>query len=529
MNFTGFIGASYRSLSKYAGVERCVNFYLEVIEDPHETKTRMTLYPTPCTGAYSAKAAGVFAQIARGSIVVSAKPGANPVGSVDRYFGVNGSTFFEFLSPTSDFPQGQWVQWGSVANDSKPVNMIANGVTSGQQQLFFTCANKGYIFNLNTNTFVALTLDANGFEGGHGAAFLDDYFISLIPETNGVVVSAINDGTNWGIAGTNNPTINVSYTQGQSDALSQLIANQEYLYLFGYRRSEVWYNNGQFFPFAIQPGAFIENGLGAQYALVQADNTLQFLGQDMRGSGSIWKLNGITPVRISTFAVELALQNYAKTSTIADCISYAFLWRGHIFVRYIFPTAKAGWTYDCTASNQLGYSVWHENTLTDNNGNTFAPIERTHAYFNGVHVVGSGPDDPNPGTLYQFTDATILPADPQTALRLSDDGGQTFGNEQYIAVGEIGQYDIRCIADTLGAGRDRVFWVRCVDYGDAAGSFPIIRDRIAPHISNENRWVYYHRLELEFQKGIGSLAGVETNDAFWAIVAAYLQFETGLT
>src|SRR5712675_34560 len=86
MEFKDMIGPSYRSLSKYASVERCVNFFLEVIEDPHEQKTRQVLYPTPCTGPFGISLIGYdIGQKSRGLIEVNG-----------RIFGVNGNTFYEY-------------------------------------------------------------------------------------------------------------------------------------------------------------------------------------------------------------------------------------------------------------------------------------------------------------------------------------------------------------------------------------------------------------------------------------------------
>ncbi len=420
-------------------------------------------------------------------------------------YGINGDVLFKFDAPSDAFPDGKWSIEGSVAGDGNPAYMIANGVTNANQQIFISSVNHGYILVPDV-TFVDLST-LPGFIAGQGAAFLDNYFVSIIPGTNGFQVSALNDGLTW-------DPLAVAYMQGQSDNLVNLIADREYLWLFGSRRSEIWYNAGTSpVPFAIQPGAFMECGLGAQASLVQADNTLFWIGQDKRGGLSAWRANGFNPLRITNHAVEYA---WARYSTVADCTAYAFLWRGHTFVRFIFPTAQAGWTYDCAASQMLGYPVWHENTFTDGAGNTLAPLERTHAYFQGAHVVGSGGADDHAGALWEFTDNTTIAVDPVVQLRWSDDGGNTYGPELQIPVGRVGEYEKRVIANLLGSGRDRVFWVRCVDYGDGGGNlpitgqFPIIRDRICPHLSSENKRIFYKRLELEVQRGIGFEVGATT-------------------
>lgn len=500
--FKGFIGPSYQLLSKYAAIERCVNFFPEVVEDPSESKSRIVLFPTPCTGLYSAQAATAPC---RGLLEL------NGILLV-----VNGSTLYQFLSPTTVPPNGQFIPIGDINNDGLPVTMIANGVTnSNQQVLISTQSDHAYICVPSAGTLLDLST-VPGFMGGRGAAFLDDYFISLIPGTNGFQISAINDGTSWDAA-------DVAFTEGQSDELLNLIADREYLWLYGTRRSEIWYNQGgQFFPFAIQPGAFIEIGLGSFSVLIQADNSIFFLGRSMRGGLILWRTNDLNPLRVSNHAVETAWASY---ETVTDAVAYSFVWRGHTFVRAIFPQAQKAWTYDVAASRSLGYSVWHENNFTDNNGQQWAPIERTHAYFEGVHVVGSWGQDGFPGTLYQFTDSTNLPPNPVLLERQSRDGGNTWGAERQVQAGAAGQYEIRWISNLWAEARDCVFWVRCVDYGDAGGMFPILRDRICPHIFNGNQRNYYRRLEIEGNKAIGSEGGAV--GGFWGLVNAYLTFEQG--
>ena len=50
-------------------------------------------------------------------------------------------------------------------------------------------------------------------------------------------------------------------------------------------------------------------------------------------------------------------------------------------------------------------------------------------------------------------------ADPMVLLRISRDGGQTWGEEQRMAAGKLGGYTQRVIARRLGVARDCVFEV----------------------------------------------------------------------
>jgi len=142
------------------------------------------------------------------------------------------------------------------------------------------------------------------------------------------------------------------------------------------------------------------------YSLCQGDpetstNCVYWVGQSARGGGSAWKVVGLNPQRISTYAVEW---QWAQYSTISDCICYSFRWQGHMFVRYIFPKADKSWQYDATASSQLGYPAGARLP----HGQPWEPactLERCHAYQYGLHIVTSGGAEGAPGVAYQMARA----------------------------------------------------------------------------------------------------------------------------
>jgi Concanavalin A-like lectin/glucanases superfamily len=52
---------------------------------------------------------------------------------------------------------------------------------------------------------------------------------------------------------------------------------------------------------------------------------------------------------------------------------------------------------------------------------------------------------------------------PKIALKWSDDGGKTYGNEKWLQVGTVGKYKNRAVAYNLGHARDRVYDARITD------------------------------------------------------------------
>jgi hypothetical protein len=237
--------------------------------------------------------------------------------------------------------------------------------------------------------------------------------------------------------------------------------------------------------------------------VVRMDNTLFWLGQDERGAGIVWRVNGYTPQRISTHSVEWFISEYAKANGISDAVAYAEQDEGHTCYVLHFPSATcepsaaggmtqnvrlgATWVYD-VASQQ-----WHERAYWNApTGQWQAHLGRSHCYGFGQHLVG----DYQSGNIYvassdNFDDAgkairrvrrapvlsdeqrtmffhsleiamqvgagNAIDPNPLGALRCSNDGGLTWGSERTISLGVAGNYTDRVRWTALGSARRRVY------------------------------------------------------------------------
>jgi hypothetical protein len=124
------------------------------------------------------------------------------------------------------------------------------------------------------------------------------------------------------------------------------------------------------------------------------DNSPFWVSGDDKGDGIGFRLNGLTPQRITTHAVELAWRSYPKRS---DAVSYTYQDGGHSFWVVLFPSANRGngatWVYD------VATSLWHERDLLNEvSGASMGHPSWNHAYWNGFHVVG----DWRSANLYQM-------------------------------------------------------------------------------------------------------------------------------
>ena len=184
--------------------------------------------------------------------------------------------------------------------------------------------------------------------------------------------------------------LNIAAKSGGSDGLQTFVSIHRELWLLGNLTSEVWYDAGTpDFAFGELPGVFLEHGTVAKYSLAKADLNCFWLGQDLQGDPIVFMGEQYTARRISTHAIESAIQKY---NVVSDAIGFTYQQNGHVFYQLTFPHADRTWVFD------LATQMWHERAWIDNSG-----IEHRHrancaAYAYGTNVVG----DWQNGTLYAY-------------------------------------------------------------------------------------------------------------------------------
>ena len=490
----GICGPTYQSQAANADAQLTMNWYPEFIES-QAGNSPIVMYPTP--GLKTFIDLNGFA--VRGNFSV-----------VGRSFAVVGTHFYEVLA------NGTSVNRGTVANDSMPVSMAAS-----PQQLLLASAGVTYVFDLDTNTFTPISetgaitsalphsgTPGSGFAvgdqvqvvqaGGSGA------ILQVATEVGGVPTSwlVVNDGEGYQTAtGVSTTIYSGSGTAGEVDItcaqtfdgpVSQvaicddffiaLIANSKEFYvsaaldatdwvangsaivsvfpddivgmLVDHReiwfwsdtQSVVYYDSGNVFPFDVVAGAFIETGLAAKLTPVQMNNTVFWLGADARGRGVAWMGYGYLPQRVSNHAIEYAWSLYSR---IDDAIAFSYQDQGHQFWVIYFPTGNATWVYDALTN------MWHERGFWNASIGQFqAARYQNHTFNFGKHLVG----DYQSGKIYQMS----IPVANGTVWDFADDDGA-----------------------------------------------PIRHVRRAPHISNEQKRMFFSELQVYLESGIGPIPPLE--------------------
>lgn len=454
-----FVGPAYRSQSPIAAADRCVNWYPEALENSGEFKNRAALYPTPGLRAFA---------------IMSQFPAGNLFAINDRAYAIYGNQFIEV------FANGTTTIRGLLSPTLTRPSMASNG-TAGNQ-IAITSGGNGYVFNTSTLVFTPIT-DVN-FPTGRAInmQYIDGYFVVQVEGTTEFRLSALNDGLTW-------PGSFVAQRSMAQDIIATIAVTHREVWLIGKQTTEVWYNSGATFPLQPVQGVFLQEGCEWPSSVANLGTTLFWVTGNAQGGRRVVRAGaGYTPERISTHAIEYALQSYIGGT---DAIGYGYQDQGHEFYVLNIPSQGVEWVFDNTTG------LWHERGTWDPvRGDYQAPRGNCHMYAFGKHLIGDrtgaylweqsidaytdgdalirrmrrGVHLTNEKRRTQYASVeldmevglgvTIGPVadrNPEVMLRYSNDGAKTWSNERRVTSGEVGRYGTRVRFRNLGQGRDRVF------------------------------------------------------------------------
>lgn len=455
-----FVGASYRERSNNLDAQACINLF-PVLGESGAAKAVRALYGAPGTRPLAAAPFGPI----RGLHAPTDGSSAIVVAGIHVYR----------LSPAFEL-----AAIGTIDALTDPVCIADNGT-----QAVIVTGSAGYIVDLGSNTVKQIINDA--FYGAGSVDVLDTFAIFNRPSTNQFYISGSNDLTF--------DALDFASAESNFEPIVKLLVNHGELLLFKETVSEIWRASGDAdFPFARDTNASIEQGCAAPRSVAAMDNTVFWLGKNREGGGIVWRLNGYTPMRVSTDAIEYAIASYP---IISDAIAYAYQQEGHTFYVLSFPTGNATWVYD--AATQM----WHQRAYLDPNTGTLGRHRANcHIYYAGTHVVG----DCATGELYaldldHYSDRASDPmpairaashisdgdygwivhnrlqvdietgvglvsgqgSDPMVLLDWSNDGGSEWSNQHAASIGKLGKYTARVRWNRLGRARDRVYRITITD------------------------------------------------------------------
>lgn len=484
-------GGAYSARSVIANCQRCVNLYPEA--NAAGAPTKITHYQRSGLKPLATPATPGF-----GRLVYRCSNGNG--------YAVIGQGVYSIGSAAAGWQLTLLGQLLVISNS--PCSMSDNGISA----ILVDNSDIGYTINLATNVFAQL-VDASGtFAGATKIDYIDTFFLWNFPGTNQFGSSLSNE-----VAFDN---LYIAAKTDYPDPLMTLIVNRHEILLIGQLKTEIWYDAGlPTFPFAELPGAYHEHGTIAPYSVASQDISVYWLGQDLQGSGMVFRARGYECRRISNHALEFQIRKMKSAGTIADAIGYTYQLDGHVWYVLCFPTGDQTWAFD-ESTNE-----WSQRAWTDADGVLHRDRTNGAAFINGVNVA----IDWQYGTIYQIDPETYTDTvngitysisfirtfphivdvdlsfgqpgltrpvsldgkrvqfqsfaadlecgngpldangDPAlVTLRWSDDKGKTFQQDQLQSSGAPGEWLTQPLWRGLGIARDRIFELEYNIAGEAA-------------------------------------------------------------
>lgn len=440
----GLVGPSYVERSKPFDAQRTINLY-PVVDETRQGKEVAALYGTPGLLQFATVGIGAI----RGMFC-----SAN-----GRAFVVSNTELYEVTSGAATTLRG------TLTSDATIVT-----ITENFTQLIICDQTDLYTLTYATNSFAKVS-DADK-PNAKTVTYIDGYAVINKVDSGEFYISDIQDATAWN-------ALDFATAEQSPDKLVRVFAALGQLYLFGERTTEAWYNSGDVdFPFEKVSGANMPVGCAAANSVVEMDNTIFWLGQTENGQGIVYKMQGYVPQRVSTFAIEYAIN---KSTDLSNIRAYTYQMDGHTF--YVLTGGNLETTLVYDSATQL----WHERAYLEEDGTYSTHLGTCHMFAFGKHFVG----DKTSGNIYHMSldyyddDGRELRAertfthilnenkgfkikelqvdfeygvglttgqgsDPQVWLQVSDDGAQTWSREYFASIGKIGAYKTRAVWRRLG-------------------------------------------------------------------------------
>ncbi len=386
-----------------------------------------------------------------------------------RLFVVNGSNFNE-ISAT-----GTVTNRGTLATTTGAADIAQNLI-----EAIIVDGPNGYVYNLTTNVYSQNA--AVAFNGSVRVSVLNGRAIYVKPNSQQFSLSAIDDATVI-------DTLDFASAESSPDNIVTHIVDHGQVFFFGETGIEIWDDTGGTdFPLTRNEGAKIETGASAAFSVQKLDNTVYWLGNDERGGGIVWKLNGFTPARVSTQAIEEMLQS---VDDLSQANAYTYQQDGHSFYCLNVPGLNTTLCFDVASGAWHERAEWQSGAYAQHRG-------QFHAYAFGKHLIGTADGkiyeyDPEVNTnagdilirdrisphfatpTYKRIPISTLQVDcvvgkgrpdgsePSLMMRYSNDGGIEWGDWRTVGMGAIGARRKRCIFRRLATAYDRVWQLRCTD------------------------------------------------------------------
>jgi hypothetical protein len=433
----------YVSPSLPLSAQECLNWYVNVSEAP--ALSPENLFGTP----------GLVELVSSGTIEEQNR-GMHEMAGIA--YAVNGSVLYKIVETiTGGVATYSLTSLGTITGTAQ-----CSIADNGTQLMVLVPGGDGYIYNHVTDTFAQITdtdFDANG--NPQFVVFIDSYFVCTT-DTKKFICSAPNDGLSYN-------ALDFGTAESDPDVTVAPIVFKNQLFISGSQTIEAFQNvGGTDFPFQ-RTGLFLQKGVYAPYSLINAQDTVVWVGGGENEGPSIWALSGNDTAKISSTPIDNLLQALTLDQ-LQSIYAWAYSQNGAYFIGFTLPTTTL--VFDLTAKR------WHERrSVLDGDLSRYRVRAICKAYNQilcGDFVDGRiGRIDPLVYTEYENTiirrvatqpfqnnlKSIFVPSleltvesgvgnddvvNPVISLERSADG-KTWSDARTRSIGEVGEYDRRAI------------------------------------------------------------------------------------
>lgn len=282
-----------------------------------------------------------------------------------RLFAVSGTHFYE-LNSAGGVLTDYGAMAGSTGTGPAYINQNAGG-SSFQLTIVDSSSNQLYTPLAGPTIPSQFNATYQEYLDGYTVAIAAGASLANAGQPNQINVSKFGDPTtwNWGAGATN---VFAIVTGGNSLVNALAVLNSQ-LWIFRQKQIEIWYDAGLSpFPFARYQGATIDLGCIAPASVAKFYNTVMWLGADDRGYAQVYMAKGMSPVRVSTAAIEGLLES-GSPQLLPNATAYGYQEAGHTFY-CLNPTGNGSsqFVYDLTEG------LWHQRNYAGAIPYTFASV-----------------------------------------------------------------------------------------------------------------------------------------------------------
>lgn len=401
--------------------------------------------------------------------------------------------FSEGASPNRGILEEPWKGCVFVVNGTNLVKIDSDGSRTnvgaipGTARCVMTAASfyiyivtEGRVFRSDGVTVTEVTDE--DLESPNSVAFLNS---QLIYDGNEGRFATSTPGDGSDIDG-----LDYATAESRPDELIRVYTFNQVAFMMGATSGEPWYNSGVGNPpFDRIDGGLFHVGIAGVHSITNTDNALYFLGHDR----SVYRLDGYTPVPISTVAISNAIEQYER---VDDCFAYSLRLQGQNYVVFTFPSADKTWAYSETIGEWFeiasgvdggrhianGYCfAFGKHLITDHRNGNIYEWSLDEYTDNGETILRERVTQPfhgdsigAPGNMIFWNSIELVinsgkglitgqGSDPQIMMSFSDDGGHTWSQEVWAPAGRLGAYDLKVEWRNLGASVNRMYRFRVSD------------------------------------------------------------------